>query len=90
MSLASILNDNQDIFVSELIVGNIACDTLTARKINGGGGGGGGATFYDDRYNLPPSSGGGGWVGTATSQLAMADYPIENAQYLGLQNQDGE
>ena len=58
MSLASSLNDNDDINFPEIIAGNITCDTLTARVINGsggGGGGGGGATlssyFKQTSYN---------------------------------------
>jgi hypothetical protein len=41
MSLASILNDNDDINFPELICGNLTADIITARVINGGGGGGG-------------------------------------------------
>ena len=42
MSVASILNKNDDINFSEIIVGSLTADTITARVINGGGGGGGG------------------------------------------------
>jgi hypothetical protein len=42
MSVASILNKNDDINFSEIIVGTLTADTITARVINGGGGGGGG------------------------------------------------
>ena len=45
MSLASILNDNDDINFPELICGSLTADTITARIINGGSGGGGGGNF---------------------------------------------
>ena len=42
MSLASILNDSDDIYFPEVTCGSLTADTITARVINGGGGGGGG------------------------------------------------
>ena len=41
MSVASILNKNDDVTFAEIVAGTITCDTITARVINGGGGGGG-------------------------------------------------
>ena len=50
MSLASILNDNDDINFPEMIVGNLTADTITARVINGGGGGGGSTASGQSSY----------------------------------------
>jgi hypothetical protein len=72
MSLASILNDNDDISFPEAYIGTLTADTITARVINGGSGGGGGGNFST------PSQ----------QALDMNVNQIENIYRLNLTNQD--
>ena len=72
MSLASILNDNDDISFPEAYIGTLTADTITARVINGGSGGGGGGNFST------PSQ----------QPLDMNVNQIENIYWLNITNQD--
>ena len=73
MSLASVLNDNDDISFSELVCGNLTADTITARIINGGSGGGGGGNF-----STP-----------ASEDLDMNNNAIQDVTYIGLLSDPG-
>ena len=73
MSLASILNDNDDISFPEAYIGTLTADTITARVINGGGGGGGG---------------GGNFSTPSSQQLDMNGNTIKGVNWIELKNQN--